>query len=182
MGMNMKKWAVLAGSVIAGLIILSSVLGGAGLGGAGTPVVLAPATTAPPVVPTDAVKPPKSPQPVDPSSAVMGIYNGTAESGLADKVARKLDTTYDVQQVGNTLATQSTSVVYWVKNKDQTAAEAVAAAEFPTSDVLALPKGTQVQVDGTTQKITSDLQVVIFLGDDQIKGSTKPADAATPTI
>lgn len=162
MGMNMKKWAVLAGALVVGLIVLTASLQG------GTPA----AAPEPAPVPTDAPAPtktesPAAPEPPDATSAALGLYNGTATAGLADKTAKKMSG-YNVVQVGNTLEQQAVSSVFYVKAKDQRAAEALALAEYPDADVTALPKGTQVSVDGVTEKITNDIQVVVFLGDDQL--------------
>jgi len=161
MGMNMKKWAVLAGALIVGILVLTTTLPGGGAPSAPRP---APATTSPSPA---ATKSPKPPAEADASSAALGLYNGTATAGLADKTAKKMSG-YNVVQVGNTLDQQAVTSVFYVKAKDQPAAEAVAVAEFPDADVTELPKGTQVNVDGTTEKITNDIQVVVFLGDDQL--------------
>lgn len=164
MGMNMKKWIVLGGALVVGLVILS-----ASFQGGGTSAV--PVSEPVPIesIPPSPTKSPKPVEPVDATGAAIGLYNGTAEPGLADKIARKMGVDYNVVQIGNTLDQQTVTAVYYVKAKDQPAAEAVALAEFQDSDVTEFPKGTQVSVDGTTQKVSpGDIQVVVFLGDDQL--------------
>ena len=163
MGMNMKKWALLVGALVAGLVILATVLDSSGSEAIVTePTQIIPTQAAPPTN----TKPPKD-QPVDATGAAIGLYNGTAEAGLADKEAKKMDA-YNVVQVGNTLDQQDVTTVYFVKAKDQQAADEFAAAEYPDANVQPLEKGTQVSVDGTTEKVTNELQIVVFLGADQL--------------
>ena len=165
---SVMKWLVVVAAVVVGVFFLARAFDST-VSSTVAPVAVSPAA----VASSGAEKPPKQSEPTsDFSGTLVALCNGTTTRGLATKAVKPLEAAgYTIDELCNTTQDVATTTVYWVKSKDQAAAEAVAQDEFPDADVLEYPKGTAVvdAASGATAPPTKGIQVVVFLGADYSK-------------
>lgn len=100
--------------------------------------------------------------------AQVGVYNGTASTGLAAEVGNKLERAgYVIVEVGNTVGNQKSTIVYYSKPNFEPAATLMADQQFNGAPVE--PKPTDLKIlnsSGNESSPSKSAQVLALVGDD----------------